>query len=60
MQSYKRSKSASSIIKKVLIKAKLIVNFEKNFKNVNKEYNKENFYEANFVKVKKKNLFINK
>ena len=40
-------------VEKILIKIKLIANFKKNFKNINKEDNKENFYKANFVKVKK-------
>ena len=37
---------------------KLIANFKENFKNINKEYNKENFHKADFVKVKKNIYYI--
>ena len=45
-------------MKKILVKMKLIVNFKENFKNVDKKYNKKDFYEVNFVKVKKNIYYI--
>jgi len=40
-------------MEKFLVKTKLITNFEENSKNINKEYNKKDFYKANSVKAKK-------
>jgi len=37
---------------------KLIVNFKKNFKDMNEKYNKENFYKANFIEIKKNIYYI--
>jgi len=45
-------------VEKISIKAKLIADFEKDFEDVNKEYNKENFHEANFVEIKKNIYYI--
>jgi len=55
-------------VEKILVKAKLIANFKENFENVNKKYNKKDFYKVDFVEIKeniyyiyRKNvLFINK
>ena len=45
-------------MEKILTKAKLIVNFKENSKNINEEHNKKNFHEINFVKIKKNIYYI--